>query len=233
MQASGSVLTKPIQKSLLFLHKKEYRRKINLTELADSIQGYAQINRLDTFELIYANKNWENYFNLRLGEIIKPDFDFEKEHYCELTREKTLPEIIDFGKKQGENKVFGYFQKIRKNKDSDFVNFICFTQKYKKQNCFLTILFPVKVFGESANALNVFMDYNEFIQNNYSKITLLTRRETEILHLIGLGKKRNSICKILNISKHTVDNHRKHIRNKLCIKNSAEFYQYVFAFNLI
>jgi DNA-binding CsgD family transcriptional regulator len=148
-------------------------------------------------------------------------------------REIAIPEIIDFGKKHIGSKVFGYFQKIRKDEYSEFINFICFIQKFENRNCFLTILFPVKVFGEKANAVNILIDSKEFISNNYSKIVSLNRREIEILHLIGLGNSRNAIVKILNISKHTVDNHRKHIRSKLGIKNSAELYQYIFAFNLI
>lgn len=233
MSSSNSVLIEPNHQNLLFRRKEEYRRKISLAELADSIQGYAQINRLDTFELVYANKNWENYFGFQTGEIVKQYFNFEKEHFCQLIHEKTIPEITDFGKKHGENKVFGYFQKIRKNANSEFVNFICFTQKYENQNCFLTILIPVKVFGENANALNILIDYNEFLDSNSNKITSLTNREREVLHLIGLGNTRKTIGKILNISKHTVNNHRKHIRSKLGIKNSSELYQYIFAFNLI
>lgn len=204
-----------------------------MVELAESIPGFVQINRIDNFELIYASKKWENYFDFHLNEIVNLDFDFAKEHFYMPTYKKTISEIIDLGNKHVENKVFGYFQKIRKNENSGFINFICFTQKYINENCFLTILFPFNVFGEIANTINILLDCNEFIQNNYSKITSLTRRETEILHLIGKGNNRKTIGKILNISKHTVDNHRKHIRSKLCIKNSAEFYQYVFAFNLL
>jgi DNA-binding CsgD family transcriptional regulator len=233
MNSSDSILKESHQQNLLFRRKEEYRRKINLVELAENIPGYVQINQLDTFGLLYANKSWESYFGFRPGEMVKQQRDFENKHYCKITREKTIPEIINFGKKHDENQAFGYLQKIKKNKDSEFINFICFTQKYENQNCFLTILFPVKIFGENAHALNILMDYNEFLDNNYIKIASLTRREREVLHLIGLGKARKAIGKILNISKHTVDNHRKHIRSKLDIRNSAELYQYVFAFKLL
>jgi DNA-binding CsgD family transcriptional regulator len=233
MHSFNSILIESHQQNLLFPGKKEYRRKINLVELAESIPGYAQINSIDTFGLLYANKKWESYFGFQSGEMVKHYTNFEKVYFCNLTREKTITEIIDFGKKNTGSKVFGYFQKIRKDENSEFINFICFTQKFENQNCFLTILFPVKVFGENAHALNILIDYNEFISNNYSKIASLTRREREILHLIGLGNTRKAIVKMLNISKHTVDNHSKHIRSKLEIKNSAELYHYIFAFNLM
>ena len=45
--------------------------------------------------------------------------------------------------------------------------------------------------------------------------TVLTEREEEIILLIGKGSNNQFISSSLNISKHTVESHRKNIRKKL------------------
>jgi DNA-binding CsgD family transcriptional regulator len=230
MVSTGSDIIRLQKRNLLFIPINEQREKLSLTELAENILGYAQINQFNTFDLIYANKNWEHYLGLLPGELIKQGTDFEQQIYDASSREKIISEILDSG--ENEDKVFGYFQKIRKNKNSEFLNFICFTQKWLNHKCYLTILFPVSVFGENTDILNIILEYNDFISKSRETIKLLSRRETEILHLIGMGKSRNEIVNLLNISKYTFDNHRKHIRTKLNIKNLTEFYHYIFALHL-
>ena len=50
----------------------------------------------------------------------------------------------------------------------------------------------------------------------------LTRRETEVLELIGKGKTSKQIADALHLSVHTVGNHRKHICRKLSLHTTAE-----------
>jgi DNA-binding CsgD family transcriptional regulator len=51
---------------------------------------------------------------------------------------------------------------------------------------------------------------------------LLTRRETEVLWLIGRGKTSKEISEILSISEATVGNHRKQLCRKLNVHTTAE-----------
>lgn len=50
----------------------------------------------------------------------------------------------------------------------------------------------------------------------------LTARERQIFHLIGDGLSTRAVAERLNLSIHTVDTHREHIKTKLKLKNSAE-----------
>lgn len=64
---------------------------------------------------------------------------------------------------------------------------------------------------------------NQKIANN----TILTKREKEILHLIAKGKTSIQIASQLNLSKLTIDTHRKHIHQKLNIKSNTGLVNYV------
>ncbi|MEQ8469789.1 MAG: helix-turn-helix transcriptional regulator [Marinoscillum sp.] len=54
-------------------------------------------------------------------------------------------------------------------------------------------------------------------------ISVLSPREKEILTLISNGKSRVLISQQLNISKLTYDGYRKSIRNKLGLRNPADW----------
>jgi hypothetical protein len=59
MVSTGSDIIRLQKRNLLFIPINEQREKLSLTELAENILGYAQINQFNTFDLIYANKNWD------------------------------------------------------------------------------------------------------------------------------------------------------------------------------
>jgi DNA-binding CsgD family transcriptional regulator len=54
-----------------------------------------------------------------------------------------------------------------------------------------------------------------------SRPKVFTRREREILRLIGEGRTTKEIATLLQISPQTVSNHRKHICEKSDIHNTA------------
>lgn len=72
-----------------------------------------------------------------------------------------------------------------------------------------------------------------FSANNRSQFQTLTKREIEVLRLIAEGKKNSEISGELCIASVTIQNHRSSIRDKLNIKNQAEFVKYALAFDLL
>jgi DNA-binding NarL/FixJ family response regulator len=54
----------------------------------------------------------------------------------------------------------------------------------------------------------------------------LTTREREVLKLIAEGKTSKEIARLLFISTHTVNNHRRNIKNKLNIRKNADLVKY-------
>ena len=54
---------------------------------------------------------------------------------------------------------------------------------------------------------------------------MLTDRELQIFQLIGRGKSTREIAHELNVSVHTIDSHREHIRAKLELRSGTELIQ--------
>jgi DNA-binding CsgD family transcriptional regulator len=55
-----------------------------------------------------------------------------------------------------------------------------------------------------------------------TEVSFLTKREQEILNHLAEGKSSKEIAKLLNVSKHTVDSHRKHLLQKMYVTTTAE-----------
>ena len=87
------------------------------------------------------------------------------------------------------------------------------------------------------NVFNGFTDYRvkeEPTTFNYkSHILSLSKRETEIVGLIGQGETTKKIAEDLNISSRTVDCHRVNIKKKLKLKSSADFVKLAIEHRLI
>jgi DNA-binding NarL/FixJ family response regulator len=61
---------------------------------------------------------------------------------------------------------------------------------------------------------------------------LLTDRELQIFQLIGRGKSTREIAQELNVSVHTIDSHREHIRAKLGLRTGTELIQRAVQFHI-
>ena len=63
---------------------------------------------------------------------------------------------------------------------------------------------------------------NSIRNQNISALSMLSKREREVLQLIAEGHKSKIIAEKLNISRKTVDVHRANLKKKLDIHNTAE-----------
>lgn len=67
---------------------------------------------------------------------------------------------------------------------------------------------------------------------NELRISRLSEREREVLKLIAQGNTSKKIADLLNISKLTVDTHRKNIQQKLGVSNMVELIKVAMTFDL-
>ncbi len=64
---------------------------------------------------------------------------------------------------------------------------------------------------------------SKFTEN---EISFLSKREIEVLTLIGSGNTNSEIAELLFLSPYTVETHRKNMMHKLQLKNTAELVKY-------
>lgn len=98
----------------------------------------------------------------------------------------------------------------------------------------LKIVEATSLIAKNHETHKVFKHVYTQINNNQKTFTsLLTRRELEVLELIGILNNSEAISKTLNIKLSTVETHRKNIRRKLTIKGNNQLYNYAMMASII
>ena len=69
-------------------------------------------------------------------------------------------------------------------------------------------------------------------EKQQSPLEDLSRRESEVFRLIGLGHSTRQIAEILRISAKTVESYQAHIKEKLCLRNARELIQHAVEWTL-
>lgn len=128
--------------------------------------------------------------------------------------------------KNREIKPFEYSKSNEKNKLSSTLN------NKPKENDVNTLL--SKHFNKTLQykILRIRKEF-DFVEKNSNKYQLLTKREKEIILTLAQGYNNLEISKKLNISRYTVEQHRKNINRKLEITSFSHLMSYAYAFDII
>ena len=77
------------------------------------------------------------------------------------------------------------------------------------------------------------MHLQQDVKSDMELLETLTRREMDIISLCAAGKSAKQIAEDLNISVHTVENHKDKIFSKLGVKSTSELILYAFRVGLV
>lgn len=97
-------------------------------------------------------------------------------------------------------------------------------------NAIIEVKSPNSEMVNTIKSFKTILQENEFIKKHINEYSSLTKREIEVLALLGKGKKHQEIADNLFISIHTVRDHIKNFKQKLDVKTSTELLKYFNAF---
>lgn len=101
---------------------------------------------------------------------------------------------------------------------------------FKEMKNALGTVAEFEVSSPSSDTIRQLLQENEKLKNEI-KMACLSERERQVLRHIAKGYTSKKIADCLNISKLTVDTHRKHIQQKLGVSNMAELIRLSIAVN--
>lgn len=162
-------------------------------------------------------------------------------HFFELLSENEEQELVRqitfFLNKQGEEAVYSFFWGNCKTVDLEAKWYVSSARLKKCTNAsplhkIVVFTYNLELLVENKAKLYQVIENLVFLKNNFNKASLLTKRETEILGLLALGKTSVEIGEKLFISEHTVNTHRKNINKKLEIKNLTDLMKYAAVFDI-
>lgn len=163
------------------------------------------------------------------------------QHFFELLSENEQQELVRqiavFLNKQSKETIYSFFWGNCKTVNLEAKWYVSSARLKKCTNGsslhkIVVFTYDLEALGENKAKLFQVIESLVFLKNNYNKASLLTKRETEILGLLALGKKSVEIGEQLYISEHTVNTHRKNINKKLEIKTLTDLMKYAAVFDI-
>ncbi|WP_139959625.1 helix-turn-helix domain-containing protein [Flavicella sediminum] len=94
----------------------------------------------------------------------------------------------------------------------------------------LEVRSPTSEIVHTIKSFKTILEENEFMKSHVDKYASLSKREIEVLSLLGKGVKHQEIADQLFVSIHTVRVHLKNLKQKLEVKSNSELFQYFTAF---
>lgn len=193
-------------------------------------KGLSELLSQEKFNVYTLNKSEDckKFFETKSVDIFICDLNIDNKDGFEL--------ISELGKYLKKTKVLilsAYFETFLIEKAKNIG-----VQAFLKKETSLPELIEVinapynSPFVSNKNSLWHEKEFNKSDQNLCKKF-ILTRQEKEIIRLIIDGNTSIQIAEILNLSKTTIDTHRKNIHRKLEVNNTGNLIRYAHENNLL
>ncbi|TDQ11072.1 helix-turn-helix transcriptional regulator [Pedobacter metabolipauper] len=165
-----------------------------------------------------------------------------EEYYSRFFNEEDakdyVPKIFGFIQRNNDDEILTFLQQVRFKATKDWnwhmssVRILMRDDEHKPL-LLIVMSFPIDSMHHMTVKASRLLEENNFLRKNFQNFDKLSDREREVLRLLALGKSSIDTASELFISQHTVEAHRKNIRQKLNSNSYYELCQYARAFDLI
>ena len=209
----------------------------DIHKISDLIPGVIIINDIPQNKVAYMSQRGLNILNVTFDQLDSMGSEYFFKYFNEEDVKTYFPKYLELVAKNSLDEKITFFQQVRSNEKDPWIWYLSVTKILHKENdtpsLSITITQPVTELANITNKLDKLMEEHLFLKENFTKYSLLSGREKQVLALLALGKKNEEISDELFISSHTTMTHRKKIREKLNAFSTIELHKYACAFNLI
>lgn len=230
-QTEKEILTEN-QISLFKLEKDLKRGQYSIEEIGEFLPGMLHLNRSSDLVLSYFNTWALDRFEKSVDEILEMGLEFMISLFESGTAQLFSQSLLAFIDKEDFCLTHGFFQKFRFNKKREYEWMFTSSKLFDNNKFVFSYSSPIHDLGRNNRFLIRNLEDNLFLRKNFDKFQSLTKREKEILDLVGNGLTSQQIGEQLFISKATVSTHRKNITQKLELKNINDWIRYSNAFTI-
>lgn len=220
------------QLSLFKLGKGLHEQKYSIEEIGELLPGMLHLNRSNDLVLAYFN-NWAlERFEKSVDEILDLGLEFMVSIFEPGTAFLFSNSLVQFLKENDGSSSHGFFQKFRFNAQREYEWMFTTSKLFYDKNFVFSYSTPIVDLEKNNRFLLHNLEDNLFLRKNFLKFQSLTKREKEILKLVASGLTSRQIAEQLCLSKATISTHRKHITQKLELRNINDWICYSNAFCL-
>ena len=201
---------------------------LSLDDLATILPGVLHINSRHDFSFRYLSHNGCELIGYTRDQLRKQGSQLLQKHQSSFTREITHPKVFNELNKKDPNKVILYYQDWKRPNKTPF--FFLTTTRVWNQEEFISISFFPDQVDHITQKINQLFGINRLFCKYYQAYNKLTRREKEILELLGKDLTRCEIATQLFVSDATIKKHCENIYSKLGTHKRTELEKIAIAF---
>jgi DNA-binding CsgD family transcriptional regulator len=207
--------------------------------IADKLPGVVVIHDLRDWSVAWMAPRGLAKLGVTLEEITALTADEYYSRYFNSEDSKDyVPKILGFIEEDKIDDICTCFQQVRMASHADWYWHFASTKVYLRDDnnkplLAITTAYPVDAMHHMAVKAARLLEENNFLRKNFHLYSELSKRELDVLRMMALGKSVPETAGGLFISSHTVETHRKNIRQKLGTTSYFELSQYARAFDLI
>lgn len=203
---------------------------IDLDDLAAIIPGFLHLNSRQNLAIEYISKRGCELAKYSSEELIRFGVSIFEKHQSKYAINHMYPKIIEEFAKNDEGFVLPFFQDWRHNPDEKPFYFFTST-RILNENQLISISTVPQEIEKLCRQVNRVFGVNKILEIYYAEYYSLTKREKEILDLLGKEMSRKEISIFLFIDSKTVKKHCENIFRKLGTNKRTEIEHIAFAFS--
>jgi len=173
------------------------------------------------------------WFGISNDEISRMGKAFTEKYFHPDTLNYEFPKIISFYKNDNKEKQYISLQKIKNPETNEFNVCLALIKHRNNKNGYLGLTYPIPANTTFQTKIIRIFEEQIFKEKNIEIFNRLTVREKQILTQLAQGFNNPQIAENLFISRCTVEQHRKNINRKLCIRSFRDIINFAQAYNLV
>lgn len=207
--------------------------------LAEKLPGVVVLHNMQDWSVVWMSKRGLRILGVKEEEIVgKSEENYHQLYFNPEDAEDYVPKIQALLQRNNAEEILTYFQQVRVSESNEWQWYMTSLKIFKKDAANLPLLvlsisIPIDPSNHITAKVERLLVENNFLRKNFQQFSKLSQRECEVLRLLALGKSAVESAEELHISLHTVETHRKNIKQKLETSSFYDLCQYARSFDLV
>ncbi|MBV4357482.1 LuxR C-terminal-related transcriptional regulator [Pinibacter aurantiacus] len=188
--------------------------------------------------VVYMSKLGQTILGFSLEDLQKLGEEYHDRFFNPDDRVHYYDKVISLMMSGDDDQVVSYFQQARRSPEVEWKWYLTSTRVFHrtedgKVSHLISNATPIDKEHHITAKVDRLLAENNFLRNNQHIFASLSKREKEILRLMGSGHSAAEISEQLHIAESTANTHRRNIRSKLNAQSNYDIIFFAQAFNLL
>lgn len=186
----------------------------------------------------YMSKLGQTILGFSLEELQKLGVEYHDRFFNPEDAAHYKDKVIDLMMSGDDDLVVSFFQQARPSPDVEWKWYLTSTRVFHRTedgqvSHLISNAIPIDKEHHVTAKVDRLLAENNFLRSNQHIFASLSKREKEILRLMGSGHSALEISEQLHIAESTANTHRRNIRSKLNAQSNYDVIFFAQAFNLL